>query len=313
MTDFSFTNNWRSDGGKLHVQGHRGCMGYVPENTVASFEFALNNGATSLELDVVVSRDDVLVVTHNFVISSANTKDSNGQWLQPDTHKIREMDYADIKKLNVGQINPHSDYAKEYHRQTPMENASIPTLGHVFTLLQRPEFQHAWVAIEVKSDPLSPHLTAPLDQLLVLLSDEIDQYSMGERCTVHSFDWNVCLSMQNYNPKLATSYLTMNRLSPTSKDGNFYQDSPWLGQWGQYFSDMTAPQMIKDAGGCVWSPYYKDLTAENAKLARDLGLLIYPWTVNKEKDWQMLIDYKVDGVITDDCPDAIDYLQNNVQ
>ena len=315
MMDFDFLDNWRSDDGQLFLQGHRGARGHMAENTLESFAYALQNGCTSVELDLLATKDDVLVVTHNPIMLPSFTKDANNHWIGENEYSIRDMTYDAVKKMNVGSIDPDSDYGKTFSKQTSLPKGTIPTLEDVFQLFQQSEFQTAWVNIEVKSDPTQPHLTMPIPQLVETLSDLIEQYAMNRRVVIQSFDWNVCLSMQSHNPTLATSYLTEIRY-PWSGNANVYNDSPWLAKlcgdvdFCDGFDTTILPKIIKEAGGKMWSPYYQDTTPENVQYAKDLGLLVYPWTLNETQWWEKHRLMNVDGIITDYPKDAMAYLQS---
>lgn len=307
MVDFTFMDNWRARDGAVLLQGHRGARGHIAENTMDSFICALDNGCTSIELDVLASQDDILVVTHNAIMSPAFTQDAENNWIVQGDYKIRELTYQQLQHLNVGAIDPNSDYGKTFCKQTPLDKGTIPTLEDVFKLLKRPDFQQAWINIEIKSNPNAPHLTMPIDTLVPQLSQLVEQYHMQQRVVIQSFDWNVCLAMQDYNPKLATSYLSEIRQPHSDNESNIYENSPWMGGLSEQLTHKTLPEIIAGAGGKMWAPYYQDLKAEHVAIAKDLGLVVYTWTVNEPKHWQDAIDAGVDGIITDYPMDARSY------
>src|SRR5688572_214117 len=95
----------------LDVQGHRGARGLAPENTLPAFEKALALGVTTLELDVGVTRDGVVVVGHDPTINPDIARGPDGQWLAARGPAIRELTFAELQRYDVGRLKPGSNYA----------------------------------------------------------------------------------------------------------------------------------------------------------------------------------------------------------
>ena len=302
MTDFDFMDGWRSPASTVLLQGHRGARSNRAENTLESFQFALEKGCTSIELDVLASQDDILVVTHNTPMLPCFVRDKNNAWIGENEYYVRQLDYSELQHFNVGAINPNSSYGKIFSEQIASPKGTIPTLESVFGWIKKSPFASAWINVEIKSDPTQPHLTMPVQQLVQTLSHLIEDYQMNERVVVQSFDWNVCLAMQNHNPKLATSYLSYTKQPHCDDEENIYDNSPWMGGLADRLATQSVPEIISHAGGKMWAPYYKDLDKEQVTIAKDLGLVVYTWTVNTPQDWDAVFAMNVDGIITD-CPE----------
>jgi len=299
MSDWSFLNAVRSRPGIIHVQGHRGARGELPENTLEGFESALSAGIQALELDLFVTSDGEIVVTHNPTLHRDTTRNASGEWISNDDLRVRELTLAELQSFDVGQSRYGSEYQKRFNEQRALDCAVIPTLMDFFNLMNRPEYLAVWLNIEVKSDPLNPSKTAPISELVQQLWASIREFGMERRVSVQSFDWNVCLEFQRAAPNIATSYLS--RVGPMGENtgNNIYSGSQWMGPFANALSDSSLPEVILDAGGKIWAPYFGDLTKEDVDLARDIGLITFAWTVNEIADFDRMIGMGIDGIITD--------------
>src|SRR5690242_222283 len=111
---------------KIELQGHRGARGLFPENTLAGFAATLAIGVDRIELDVGMTADDVVVVTHDPRLNSDITRTRDGGWLAPPTPTIRSLRAAQLRDYDVGRIRPDSPYAASYLDQEPRDGAGIP-------------------------------------------------------------------------------------------------------------------------------------------------------------------------------------------
>ena len=116
------------------IHGHRGARGLYPENTLASIRAGIDCGCDAIEVDLCVSADNQLVIHHDPILSSRLVRDKTGQWIQNGL-RIRDWPVEELKKFDVGRINPESDYAKLFPQQTPVDGARIPTLGEFVDLV----------------------------------------------------------------------------------------------------------------------------------------------------------------------------------
>lgn len=283
------------------VQGHRGARGLAPENTLPAFARALTIGVTTLELDCGVTRDGVVVVSHNRALDPAITRDRGGAWLS-DSPLIFALDAADLARFDVGRIRPGSDYARRFPTQQGMDGVRIPRLAEVFELAKRAKNSSVRFNVETKIDPNRPADTVAPEAFARSLIAVARAHGVAARTTIQSFDWRTLKIVQSGAPEMATSYLTV-QLPGEDTVGAGADASPWTA--GMRLSEYgSLPRMIKAAGGAIWSPYYGNLTPALVDEAHGLGLSVIPWTVNDRADMDRLIGMGVDGIISD-FPDRL--------
>ena len=283
----------------LDLQGHRGARGLLPENTLPAFAKALSIGVTTLELDLAVTKDLHVVVTHNPRFEPIIARSSNGDWLQQSSPSIHSMTLDTVKTYDVGRLNPASKYAKRYPDQRPIDGTSVPTLGEVFELVNKTGNKLVRFNIEVKSNPEKPELTLAPKGFVQAVLKVIQRYKMGNRVAVQSFDWRALQAVQDLAPGITTSYLTANQEWLNNLQIDMPGPSPWLNGFDVDDFDDSAPRAIRAAGGSVWSSYHKEVSTGSIKLAHELGLSVNVWTVNEPSRMRELVAMGVDGIITD--------------
>ncbi|MDH3857189.1 MAG: glycerophosphodiester phosphodiesterase [Gammaproteobacteria bacterium] len=286
------------------LQGHRGARGLMPENTLPGFAKALAIGVTTLELDLAVTADSRVVVSHNLRLEPEIARYPNGEWLVQSSPTIHSMTLATVKSYDVGRLNPASEYAERYPGQQPVDGTSVPTLGEVFELVNKSGSQSVRFNIEVKINPERPELTFPPGQFVRAVIDEVRRYQMEDRVVLQSFDWRALREVQDLAPEITTSYLTVNQRWMSNLQTGVDGSSPWLNGLDVDNFDGSAARAIKAAGGDVWSAFHREVDAESIKLAHDLGLSVSVWTVNETSRMHELIEMGVDSIITD-YPDRL--------
>lgn len=284
------------------LEAHRGGRGLAPENTLAAFDNAIDLGVTTLELDIGLTADGVVVISHDTSLNPDHTRDASGAWLAPRSGAaIRSLTLAQLQTYDVGRLNPSSNYGKQFALQQPRDGERIPTLASLFERVLARGANAATVRfnIETKIDPTKPGETAAPEPMVRALLAEIDKAKMAGRVTVQSFDWRTLALVGQFAPQLPRAYLTTPRT---------LQDPRWTA--GLALSNFASvPQMVKAAsangtGPVIWSPAYADLSPAVIKEAQKLGMTVLPWTVNQRADMQRLMDWGADGIITD-YPDML--------
>jgi len=275
------------------LQGHRGARGLAPENTLAAFVRALEIGVDTLELDVFLSADDVLVVHHDPALNPDIARDAAGQRVAAPAPLLRSLTLAQIQAYDVGRLREGSAYAKTFAAQQPVDGERIPTLAALFELVRARGAERVRFNIEIKVNPTRPDDTPPPERIADALLAAVAAAGLESRVTVQGFDWRPLQRVQQRAPQIATGYLTIQ--NPRS---NNLADDTWtagfrLGDHG------TVPKLVKAAGGRVWSPNFNDLLPRLVEEAHGLGLQVVPWTVNDAADMARLIGWGVDGLITD--------------
>jgi glycerophosphoryl diester phosphodiesterase len=286
------------------LQGHRGARGLMPENTLAGFALALNLGATTLEMDLGISRDGHVVISHDARLNPALTRDTDGKWLDNPGPAINTLSLEELKAYDVGRLQPDSDYARRFPEQRAVDGARIPTLDEVLVLAPRQGSKRVRLNLETKLNPLEPHLTPSAEEFARTVIEHVRRAGAAGRTTIQSFDWRTLERVQALAPEIQTAYLTAQQKWLDNVEAGRPGVSPWTA--GMDVDDFggSVPRLVKRAGGDIWSPYFRDLGREQLDEARALGLTVIVWTVNDVPDMHSLIDLGVDGIITD-YPDRL--------
>jgi len=257
------------------LQGHRGARGHAPENTLAGFERALAIGVDTLELDVGVTRDGVVVIHHDRRLNPDVARGVDGKWVRAPAPTIYSLSYAELARYDVGRIRPGSDYARRFPHQQPIDGARIPRLSDLWPIAPRVRFN-----IETKLVPEAPEETLPPEPFARAVIAEVRRAGVAPRATIQSFDFRTLAVVQREAPEIRTAYLTS----------------------GQRGDDVV--KRVHALQGTIWSPNYQDLDPVALAAARGLGLKVIPWTVNEPADIARVLAMNVDGLITD-YPDRV--------
>jgi glycerophosphoryl diester phosphodiesterase len=291
-----------SSGRTLDIEAHRGGRALRPENTLQSFANALSLGVDTLELDIGVTKDGAIVVSHDRWLSPDLARDTGGTYVPPPGIPYVKLTLARVKSYDVGVIRPGSDYAKQFPEQLSVPHTPIPTLAEVFALVRKSGNTHVRLNIETKLSPVTPDDAPDPERFVSLLLDLLAHENFADRVMVQSFDWRTLQLVQQRAPKIPTVYLT----SQASFFANVFPDkpSPWTAGFDPIRYGGSVPAAIKAAGGKVWSPFYGDVDKAKVDEAHGLGLQVIAWTVNDPKAIASLIDIGVDGIISD-RPDVL--------
>ncbi|MFT5115106.1 MAG: glycerophosphoryl diester phosphodiesterase [Parasphingorhabdus sp.] len=286
------------------AQGHRGTRGLVAENTLASFAKALSIGVNTLELDVGISSDNVVVVIHNPRLEPEIVRDSNGNWLQESGAAIHSLTLVELKTFDVGGVNPVTRYHQRFPEQVSVHGAQIPTLEEVIMLLKRSGSDRIGLNIETKLKPIDTHLFASPSEFVTAILDVLRSQDFLHRVTIQSFDWRTLKLVQDMEPNIPTSYLTAQQGWMDNILVGEPGASPWTAKYDIDDYNGSLPRMIKAAGGNIWSAYHQEVSAESIAEAHALGLVVKVWTVDDPERMLELINMGVDGIITD-YPDRL--------
>ena len=271
----------------MDVQGHRGCRGLMPENSIPGFLKALELGVNTLELDVVISADKKVVVSHEPYFSHTICKDPLGRTIEKEheeSHNIFQMNLSDIQRYDCG-TKPHPQFPAQLKIKTYK-----PTLGEVFTHVE------AWnsestekinYSIELKRIPdYDDHFHPGAEEFVPLVLDEIRRVDVEERVILQSFDPE-CLEVAH-------------RLAPDIRIA-------FLVEVGNYEENMTLLSFVPN----IYSPDYKLVDANLIAKVHNDKVGIIPWTVNDPEDIARMINLRVDGIISD-YPDRVISLLHQV-
>ena len=255
------------------LQGHRGARGHAPENTLPGFEQALALGVDTLELDVGVTRDGVVVIHHDRRLNPDVARGADGRWIAAPGPLIKDLSFDELQRYDVGRIRPGSEYAQRFPHQKPIDGTRIPALGDLL------EARTGAVRfnIETKLLPEAPDETLSPEPFARAVMDEVRKAGMEKRCTLQSFDWRALKVVEREAPEIATAYLTEGRTPTRARCG------PPAGAPGRRISGRwTRP----------------------ASPPRAARLKLIPWTVNEPEDIARMLQLGVDGLISD-YPDRV--------
>lgn len=288
----------------LEVQGHRGARGLWPENTLAAFAGALELGVSTLELDCGVTRDGVVVVTHDPELNPDLTRDADGRFLTRAGPRIFNLTFDELRSYDVGRLKPGSVYAARFPEQEPVDGERIPRLQEVLALARTRGQGRVRVAIEVKTFPEQPGLAAAPEVFAARLQQDVEATGTLAMVSIMAFDWRVLTAVQRLMPQVATVALTEQQNGGDTVRIDAPQPSPWLGGLDPARFGNSVVRLVKATGAGTWGPDYQDLNAARIAQAHELGLRVVPWTVNATADMERLLELGVDGM-TSDRPDVL--------
>ena len=290
------------------VQAHRGGRALRPENTLAAFAHAIDLGVDTLEMDLAVTRDRVVVVSHDYRFNPTITRGPDGQFLQENEKiLIKDLDFEQLQRYTVGEIRRGSDYWYRFREQVPVPGEKIPSLAQVFELAESMGANSVRFNLEIKTYPPFPEYTIEYRDFAELVLASIRQHGFEARVTVQSFDWRTLKVVKELAPDIPVACLTVRNFSIDGASYNLQLGSegasPWLaGLDSDHFSSI--PALVHAFAAAILSPYYREVDRRDVEEAHRLGLKVIPWTVDDRRIMKKLIEWGVDGIITD-IPDGL--------
>ncbi|WP_036223321.1 glycerophosphodiester phosphodiesterase family protein [Mesoaciditoga lauensis] len=275
-------------GWKFDVEGHRGCRGLRPENTLAAFQFALDEvGVTTLELDLGVTKDNVLVISHDRALNPKKVR-LNGKFIDSPI-LIHSLTLKELEKYTIGLMR--SDYYWPY--QVPVPDEKIPTFESVLKLVkdrERVSGRKIFINAEIKISPSHPDDTVDEKTFVNLVVSLLKKYDMEDEVMIQSFDWEALKLIKKADPKITTVALTREYLLTSPK---------WTADLNWWKFGGNVVKMVKAIGVDAASPYYKECDEELVKRYHANGIKVVPWTIDDPEMMVKYIDIGVDGIITD--------------
>ena len=242
-----------------------------PENTIPAFEYAIKAGVDVLEMDMAVTRDNVIVISHDPILEAPICTGPRPRAV------IHELTLAEVRQWDCGAVrNP------DYPKQTPVPGTKIPTLDQVLNLSKRGKFEFN---IETKIFADKPEYTPSPEEFVRLFVAEVGKHRLEKRVMLQSFDFRTLVACEKMAPRIRRVALTEN--------------------------DERDFVTIAGEGGHarIMSPHFHLVTREKVEAAHRAGLQVVPWTVNKPADWNRMIEAGVDAIISDDPAALIGYLK----
>ncbi|PSL03982.1 glycerophosphodiester phosphodiesterase [Cecembia rubra] len=258
------------------LQGHRGARGIMPENTIPAMIKALDLGVTTLELDLAITKDGVLVVSHEPWMNPVICLDPDGKEIgnNDKSHNIFQMNYEDVLQYDCG---------SKFHAGFPNQvkfHVSKPKLEDLIVMVEKyvedyglplPNYN-----VEIKSSPDGDGTYHPgpaefSERVVSLLLEKLPI----ERFNIQSFDFRILQYIHKKYPQITLAMLV--------EDAAKSEDQ--LNMLG-----------FRPA---IYSPYFIALSKEIVDSIHDKGMKIIPWTVNNKEQMERLLEMGVDGIITD--------------
>lgn len=260
---------------RIEVHGHRGARAVLPENSLPAFKYAIDAGVDVLELDMAVTSDDVVVISHDADMNPAFCRGPEGS-----PREIRRMTLEQLRQWDCGAVqNP------QFPKQKPIPGTRVPTLDEVFTLARDAKVRFN---IETKISQEKPDLAPAPSDFARLVFELVRKHALEDRVILQSFDFRTLAEM-----KKLSSRIQLSALFPTS-----------VAEAGQ---DYVA--VAQRAGASIVSPHFRTVTPDKVGKAHAAGLTVVPWTANTPAEWDPLIEAKVDAIITDDPAALIVHLK----
>jgi glycerophosphoryl diester phosphodiesterase len=262
---------------KFDLQGHRGARGLKPENSLPAFLVALDSGVTTVELDLAVTADQQIVVSHEPWMSAQIC-------IQPDGKPIGERDERklNIYKMTYTEVSQYDCGSKGNLRFPGQEKIKTnkPLLRDVIIAIEDHIRNYTQYEvdynIEIKSDPAGDNKFHPTPQVFSdLVYKLLDEYLPMERIVIQSFDFRVLKYWHEKYPEVRLAALVENKRGP---DAN-----------------------LKELGfkPSIYSPSFDLLSAQQVRNLQRQKIRVIPWTVNEVADMKRMRAYGVDGFITD--------------
>ncbi|MBZ8176352.1 glycerophosphodiester phosphodiesterase [Corynebacterium sp. 3HC-13] len=288
----------------LDLQAHRGGRGESTEESRLAFEKALKLGVTTLEMDIVLSKDGVPVVWHDPDVKAEKCRDTapvqEGDPQFPYVGKdLHDLNFAQLQTLSCDQK------LKDFPDAEVAQNNRMLQLKDVFELSAA---HHSTVNfnIETKIEGDKPERSASPEEFVNTILAEVDRANVADRVTIQSFDWRSLPLVKQHNPKIRTAALY--------DETTWHSGSPWLGSidydkvngdaleaTAQLGADYVSPGYSVPYGQKAEDPDFSPVTTrEYVEKAHQLGIKVLPWTVNDEATMRwMITEAGVDGIITD--------------
>jgi glycerophosphoryl diester phosphodiesterase len=292
---------------KIEIYAHRGGAGLWPETTLKAYQQALMLGVDVLDMDVAVTKDNVIVAYHDRALNRDYTRYQDGRLLPRAPLFIKNFTFEELQQFDVGILDKTSVYGKGFPDQLAAQGEHIPSLESVLRLGIQSAKSKIRFQIEIKTDPRYPETTVAPQKFAELIAELINRMNLYAQVEVHSFDWRNLLFLQKSDPRICTSFITSkleNRAHLLTSPFTYRQ---WFAGYKVKNYRHSWPELIVALGGKIWCPDFKDLTEKNVAEAHTLGLKVVTWTVDEISALKHMIALEVDGIITN-RPDRLRFM-----
>jgi glycerophosphoryl diester phosphodiesterase len=275
-------NTPSGDGGGIVVfdkQGHRGCRGLIPENTIPAMLNALGLGVTTLEMDISFTKDKKAILSHEPFFNHEITTKPDGSFIEVKeerNYNIYQMTYDEVKTYDVG-MKPHPRFPQQQKMKAvkPLLSDVIDAVNKDMMTRRRP---FPYYNIETKTQPATDNIYHPAPaEFVELLMAVIKEKGIEEQTIIQSFDFRTLQYLHQHYPEIKTAMLI------------------------EDFDKRGLDAQLKALGfiPTIYSPAYQLVNGELIKKCHEQNIKIIPWTVNDKAKIEELKKMGVDGIITD--------------
>lgn len=283
------------------VHAHRGGRAARPENTIPAFQYAIENKVDALELDLAVTKDNVLVVSHSPYLTQphyddprinaalAGERHCNGPELPAGT-VIHSLTLAQLKQYDCG-----ANTLAAFPKQVAVPHTTIPTFDEVLALAPEGSFDFN---VETKIFANHPEITPSPEAFVQMIDDAIRKNHLESRIILQSFDFRTLRAMKKIDPQIRLSAL--------------FGQAKYDKLMGITDPDKSFTHIAEVAGlgkGDFLSPDESLVTPEQVAASHAAGLKVVPYTVNDAAGWGKMADARVDAIITDDPAGLLEWLR----
>jgi len=296
---------------RIDTQAHRGGMALLPENTIPAMLNAVKLGARTLELDVVISADGKVVVSHDPYMSAIFMTRPDGSEISKEEQKdlsLFKMTYDSIQSYSSGiKSHPAFPMQKALKTHKPLLSDLIDSVEYY---IKANKLKPVFYNIETKISPAGDGKYNPSPEVFVkTMMDVINQKDIKKRLVIQSFDVRTLKILHQKEPDVKLSLLVQGKMNITEDQLKKYGLSQK--EIEEYFKQMNEKKIgveadLQNLGFApdIYSPYYTGVDAEMVKKVHEKKMLILPWTVDKEEDMIALAKLGVDGIISN-SPDIL--------
>jgi len=260
-------------------QGHRGCRGLMPENTIPAMLKAIDLGVTTLEMDIVFTKDKVAILSHEPFFNHEITTKPDGTFIEEKEErkfKIYQLSFEETQRYDVG-LKPHSRFAQQ--QKTKATKPSLASLiDSVENYLAANHLAKVFYNIETKTNPLTDNIFHPAPEAFVdLLMEVIKSKGIENRVIIQSFDFRTLQILHKKYPAIKTAMLI------------------------EDYDKRTLEAQLTSLGftPTIYSPAHQLVDKSLVDACHAKHIKIIPWTVNDTKTISQLKQLGVDGIISD--------------
>lgn len=286
--------------GSIQTYAHRASRGLLPEQTMPAYIETLRLGTDYVDMDLGMTKDGVLVITHDLGLNPNLTRDKDDNWIT-EAIPINSLTLKELQTYNVGKLKPGTEYGSFFPYQHSVDT-KIPTLKSVVEYVKSKAGKNVGFQFEIKNDPTKPNMTPSPKEFASAIYKLMKEEDIIDITEIQSFDWRPLIELKKLDSSIKIAALSDHTTEVMTDD----EPGTWMAGMKPKDYNYSLPQMVKALGADCWEPFEGDLTKNDLDEARKLGLKVVVWgwpeVERSEFDYQAvqkMIDWKVDGIITD--------------